>query len=83
METSEPCNCIHFANNCVIYGTGKFYSLDLKQFTVKGKEFYDYYLLLVNIMVWVLIIYIAKLLDFDRLRAVLCFVESHCKKELI
>ena len=36
IETSEPCNCIHFNNSHVIYGTGKFYTLDIKQHTVKG-----------------------------------------------
>ncbi|CAH3013773.1 unnamed protein product [Porites evermanni] len=39
IETSEPCNCIHFNNSHVIYGTGKFYTLDIKQHTVK--EFLD------------------------------------------
>lgn len=36
IETSEPCNCIHFSKSHVIYGTGKFYTLDIKQHTVKG-----------------------------------------------
>lgn len=39
IETSEPCNCIHFSENNVIYGTGKFYILDIKQHVVK--EFLD------------------------------------------
>jgi len=39
IETSEPCNCIHFSKSHVIFGTGKFYSLDIKQHTVK--EFLD------------------------------------------
>lgn len=38
IETSEPCNCIHFSENNVIYGTGKFYILDIKQHVVKGLE---------------------------------------------
>ena len=38
IETSEPCNCIHFSENNVIYGTGKFYILDIKQYVVKGLE---------------------------------------------
>lgn len=39
IETSEPCNCIHFSKSHVIYGTSKFYTLDIKQHTVK--EFLD------------------------------------------
>ncbi|XP_015770493.1 PREDICTED: citron Rho-interacting kinase-like [Acropora digitifera] len=35
IETSEPCNCIHFSKGHVIYGTGKFYALDIKHHTVK------------------------------------------------
>ncbi|XP_067033704.1 citron rho-interacting kinase-like [Acropora muricata] len=35
IETSEPCNCIHFSKSHVIYGTGKFYALDIKHHTVK------------------------------------------------
>ncbi|XP_022780494.1 citron Rho-interacting kinase-like [Stylophora pistillata] len=35
IETSEPCNCIHFSKNYVIYGTGKLYILDIKQHVVK------------------------------------------------
>lgn len=38
IETSEPCNCIHFSESNVIYGTGKFYILDIKQHVVKGLE---------------------------------------------
>lgn len=36
IETSEPCNCIHFSKSHVIFGTGKFYVLDIKHHTVKG-----------------------------------------------
>lgn len=39
IETSDPCNCIHFSKNHVIYGTGKFYILDIRQHIVK--EFLD------------------------------------------
>ncbi|XP_048583175.1 citron Rho-interacting kinase isoform X2 [Nematostella vectensis] len=39
VETCEPCNCIHFTSHSVVYGIGKFYSLDLRQHTVT--EFLD------------------------------------------
>ncbi|EDO30613.1 predicted protein [Nematostella vectensis] len=37
VETCEPCNCIHFTSHSVVYGIGKFYSLDLRQHTVTGE----------------------------------------------
>lgn len=39
VETSEPCSCIHYTNYSIIFGTNKFYELELKQYTLE--EFLD------------------------------------------
>ncbi|KAK3710123.1 hypothetical protein QZH41_001607 [Actinostola sp. cb2023] len=39
IDTSDPCNCIHFTETSVVYGTDRFYSLDLKQHAIT--EFLD------------------------------------------
>uniref|UniRef100_A0A8C4QQ41 non-specific serine/threonine protein kinase n=1 Tax=Eptatretus burgeri TaxID=7764 RepID=A0A8C4QQ41_EPTBU len=39
VETSEPCSCILFTPYSVIFGTNKFYEMDLKQYSLE--EFLD------------------------------------------
>uniref|UniRef100_UPI00358F69EE citron Rho-interacting kinase isoform X2 n=1 Tax=Myxine glutinosa TaxID=7769 RepID=UPI00358F69EE len=39
VETSEPCSCILFTPYSVIFGTNKFYEIDLKQYSLE--EFLD------------------------------------------
>lgn len=38
LETNEPCTCMLIGSNYVIYGTSKFFTVDLKNYQKRGKE---------------------------------------------
>lgn len=38
MQTNSPCSCLHFGQRRVLFGTDRFYQMDLEKYSVSGQS---------------------------------------------